>query len=342
MKVAILGGSRFIGFHLAKALAEHGAHQVTVFNRGCTRVPEPLPSSVRLVIGDREVPAHAARLLDQPFDTVCDLSGYSPRHVLPFLTSAHRSRIGHYVFCSTSSVYRVPPPCRYTETAARSAATGTYGGDKAAVEDILIAHWHRERWPVTIVRPQGVFGPFDAQQAAFVFSRLRTSLPIFLRAGFNSHINFLYVHDLVAALIGLIGTTTSHGRIYNVAGDDAVTPHDFVTICSEVSGYLADLRTTANWRHQFVQIGIPWLPYDLIADNREIIRDLGMAFTPLQAALSETWTWLQAHPESLTPHLLPAEHYLSRHRQIPLSLVAPGLRQAVAASPLMRLFRPRG
>ena len=163
MKIAILGGSRFIGFHLARALAEHGSHQVTLFNRGRTPSPEPLPPSVNVVIGDRDVPAHAARLLDQPFDAICDLSGYSPRHVLPFLTPAHRSRIGHYVFCSTSSVYQVPPPNLYTETAPRTAAAGTYGGDKAAIEDILIAHWHRGRWPVTIVRPQGVFGPFDAQ-----------------------------------------------------------------------------------------------------------------------------------------------------------------------------------
>ncbi|MEK7562800.1 MAG: NAD-dependent epimerase/dehydratase family protein, partial [Patescibacteria group bacterium] len=326
MKIAILGGSRFIGFHLARTLAEHGAHQVTLFNRGYTRAPGPLPSSVKLVIGDREVPVHAALLLDQRFDVVCDISGYSPRHVLPFLTPSHRSRIGHYVFCSTSSVYRVPVPTPHTETASRAATTGTYGGDKAAIEDILIEHWHRERWPVTIVRPQGVFGPFDASQAAFVFSRLRTSMPIFLRAGAKFRINFLFVHDLVAAFVALIGTTVSHGRTYNVAGDDAVTPHDFVRICSEVSGYPANLRTTTDWRHQFVQIGMPWLPYELVADNRAIKRDLGLAFTSLKAGLSETWTWLQAHPDQLKPQLLPAEHYLSRHQPIPFSLVATGLR----------------
>ena len=342
MKIAILGGSRFIGFHLARALAEHGSHQVTLFNRGRTPSPEPLPPSVNVVIGDRDVPAHAARLLDQPFDAICDLSGYSPRHVLPFLTPAHRSRIGHYVFCSTSSVYQVPPPNLYTETAPRTAAAGTYGGDKAAIEDILIAHWHRGRWPVTIVRPQGVFGPFDAQQAAFVFSRLRASLPIFLRAGPRFRINFLYVHDLVAAFVDVIGTTASHGRIYNVAGDDAVTPHDFVAICSEISGDRADIRTTADWRHRFVQVGVPWLPYDLIADNRAIKSDLGLSFTPLKAALAESWTWLQAHPGRLTPQLLPAEHYLSRHRPVPFSLVAAGIRQAVVAFPLIRMLRPRG
>ncbi len=339
MKIAILGGSRFIGFYLARALAEHGSHQVILFNRGHTQSPEPLPPSVSVVIGDRNVPAHAARLLDQPFDAICDLSGYSPRHVLPFLTPAHRSRIGHYIFCSTSSVYQVPPPNLYTETAPRTVAAGTYGGGKAAIEDILIAHSHLERWPVTIVRPQGVFGPFDAKQAAFVFSRLRASLPIFLRTELKSRINFLYVHDLVAAFVDVIGKTASHGRIYNVAGDDVVTPHDFLEICSEISGNRADIRTAADWRHQFVQVGVPWLPYDLVADNRAIKSDLGLAFTPLKAALAESWTWLQAHPERLTPQLLPAEHYLNRHRPVPFSLVAAGIGQAVVASPLIRILR---
>jgi hypothetical protein len=50
--------------------------------------------------------------------------------------------------------------------------------------------------------------------------------------------------------------------------------------------------------------------------------------------------WLQAHPERLTPQLLPAEHYLSRHRPVPFSLVAAGIWQAVVASPLMRMLRP--
>ena len=342
MKIAILGGSRFIGFHLAKALAEHGLHHVTLFNRGRTVSPGPIVPSVNVVIGDRNVPDHAALLLAQPFDAVCDLSGYSPHQVLPFLTPAHRSRIGHYIFCSTSSVYHVPPPLMYMETAPRTAAAGTYGGGKAAVEDILLAHWERERWPVTIVRPQGVFGPFDAQHAAFVFSRLRASLPIFLNAGPASRINFLYVRDLVAAFVGVLGTTASHGKIYNVAGDDVVTAHEFATLCGEISGDRADIRITDDWRHRFVQIGIPWLPYDLIADNRAIKRDLGMKFTPLKAALAETWTWLQADPVRLTPQLLPAEHYLSRDQQVPLSLVAAGIWQAVAPFPLPRLLRLRG
>lgn len=347
MRIAILGGTRFIGFHLARALARDHLHQVTLFNRGRTESPEPLPGSVKVVIGDRDEPAQFARLFDQSFDAVCDLSGYSPPHVLPFLVPSIRSRIGHYIFCSTSSVYKVPPPNPHSESAPRTAVSGTYGGEKAAVEDILLGQWDRNRWPVTVLRPQGVFGPHDAQHAAFIFSRLRASLPIFLHANAISRINFLYVHDLVAAFVKVIGATASYGRAYNVAGNDAVTPHDLVNICSEVSGNCADIQTVTQWCRRIVKVGFPWLSYDLVADNRAIKDELGLSFTSLKSGLAEVWEWLQIHPEQLVPQLLPAEHYLGRHQPIPLRLIATGIqnvvvsniRQAVHASPLKRIRR---
>ena len=47
------------------------------------------------------------------------------------------------------------------------------------MEDLLPKDWRDEGWPVTILRPQEVFGVFEAKHAEFVFSRLHHSLPIF-------------------------------------------------------------------------------------------------------------------------------------------------------------------
>ncbi|TML12618.1 MAG: NAD-dependent epimerase/dehydratase family protein [Actinobacteria bacterium] len=49
MRFVVLGGTRFIGPHLVRALAGAG-HEVTVFHRGETEAE--LPSSVRHVYGD--------------------------------------------------------------------------------------------------------------------------------------------------------------------------------------------------------------------------------------------------------------------------------------------------
>lgn len=336
MKVAILGGTRFIGFHLARTLAADASYRVTLFNRGRTRPPGPLPSSVTLVAGDRNDAQHAARLLEEPYDAVCDLSGYSPLHIMPFLTTSHRSRIGHYVFCSTSSVYQVPPPHPYTESAARTRRVSTYGGDKAAVEDLLLKHWRDQGWAVTILRPQGVFGAFEAKHAEFVFSRLHHSLPIFRDVRNTARLTFLFVDDLISAFVKAINTGTSHGKTYNVAGDESINQEDFVTICGEVSSCRTDMRTVADWRHRYVQIGIPWLDYDLVADNSRIKRELGVIFTPLRQALSSTLAWLQANPDSLTPRLLPAESYLAQNRRVPIGRFAAARIRGALASRLLR------
>ena len=45
-KIAILGGSRFIGFHLITALHKQG-YDITIFNRRLTPPPAPFPKGIK-------------------------------------------------------------------------------------------------------------------------------------------------------------------------------------------------------------------------------------------------------------------------------------------------------
>jgi nucleoside-diphosphate-sugar epimerase len=200
------------------------------------------------------------------------------------------------------------------------------------VEDLLLKHWRDEGWPVTILRPQGVFGVFEAKHAEFVFSRLHHSLPIFRDARDTARLTFLFVDDLVSAFVKAINTGTSHGKTYNVAGDESVNQEEFVALCGEVSSCRTEMRTVSDWRHRYVQIGIPWLGYDLVADNSLIKRELGLIFTPLREALSSTLAWLHTDPDHLTPRSLPAESYLARNRRVPIGrFAAARIQRALAA-----------
>ena len=105
-KIALLGGSRFIGFHLLSALCQHG-HDVTVFNRQLSQPPAPFPKGIRFVKGDRNHPQDLEGLFDENFDVVFDISGSKPAHVEPIVRGC-RSRIGHYIFLSSGSVYKKP------------------------------------------------------------------------------------------------------------------------------------------------------------------------------------------------------------------------------------------
>ena len=132
--IGVLGGTRFIGFHLTRALAGAG-HTVTTFTRGITIPPEPHPRSVRRVFGDRREPHQVEAFLRHGFDVVYDLTAYTPADVAPVLVC--RDAIGQYVFCSTSMAYRQPADLPCTEDAALDSSLGTYGGDKARAEEAV-------------------------------------------------------------------------------------------------------------------------------------------------------------------------------------------------------------
>ena len=340
MNIAILGGTRFIGFHLASSLVGTGHHEITLLNRGQTVPPAPLPPQIRSVAADRNDPNHASLLLQRSFDVVVDLSGHSPSQILPFLTASLMERIGHYIFCSTSSVYRTPSPVPHSEDAARSTTAGTYGGDKALAEDLLLRTHAVEGWPVTILRPQGVFGPIDGAQAALIFSRLWHRAPMFCRGDQNARLNLLYVADLTKLVQKLAGNASSYGKIYNVAGHEAVTLRQLVDACVKVADIEPDLHSTPDWRHRLAQDNsLPWPPHDLVADNSAVVADVGDFFTPLAAGLSATWQWLQEHPERLTPQCDSAEALVIQHQPIPLSVLTSRLRQRVSSKARTALWR---
>ena len=98
MRFLILGGTLFLGRHLAQEALARG-HDLTIFNRGRT-APELFPDAERLR-GDRagDLSAQAGRT----WDAVLDTTGYEPRVVRASAELLRES--GRYAFVSSISVY---------------------------------------------------------------------------------------------------------------------------------------------------------------------------------------------------------------------------------------------
>jgi 2'-hydroxyisoflavone reductase len=300
MNVGILGGTRFIGFHLVEALLEKGA-RVSIFHRGRTIEPCRFSGRVERFLGDRDRPSSLAPFFQQGYDAVIDLSGFNLRQVDPIL-SDWRCTIGHYLFCSTSSVYQTPPPLFFDEDAPTDREPGTYGGDKALAEEAILEQARRHNWPVTILRPQGVFGPFGAGQALYVFRRLLTGEPILVRPKtVGKRINFIWIDDLVECFIRAIGQPRAFGQVFNVAGTDICTPEDFCLLAEKVTGAgrLERIVLDARLAEQLPQLGLAWLDHDLVARNDNVKDRLGFTFTSNEEALKRTWAWALKEPGQL-------------------------------------------
>lgn len=160
MRILVVGGTRLVGRHIARAAIDRG-HDVTLFNRGKTD-PGAFPDATRLV-GDRNKDLSA--LADGTWDATIDVSAYTAPQVQSLL-AALGDRAGHLTFISTISVYGADVPVRgFTEAAALLPpdfsdvpSMAKYGELKVAGEKTAIKEAPR---PPLIIRPGYVIGPYD-------------------------------------------------------------------------------------------------------------------------------------------------------------------------------------
>jgi len=161
LRILILGGTRFLGPHLAEHALARG-HTVTFFNRGRTN-PGVLPQ-VERILGDRD--GQLDGLKGRSWDAVIDTSGYVPRHVR-LSAELLRPQVPHYVFISTVSVYasfaaandETAPVGRLEDEAVEKVDGATYGPLKALCEASAAAVYGADR--TTVIRPGLIVGPDD-------------------------------------------------------------------------------------------------------------------------------------------------------------------------------------
>jgi 2'-hydroxyisoflavone reductase len=173
MRILIMGGTAFVGRHIAQAALDNG-HEITLFHRGVTGA-ELFPQA-RHLTADRNEDLSA--LATGSWDATIDVSAYVPRQVRA-LAAALDGRGGAHLLISSTSVYQTPvaagfgedaplaqlgsdgraPDGRTAEDLAPAEMTGeNYGALKVACERAAV-ELHGPA--TTIIRPTYVIGPHD-------------------------------------------------------------------------------------------------------------------------------------------------------------------------------------
>jgi len=232
LRVLMVGGTRFIGAHVAKRLSDKGA-AVTVFHRGLSE--NPVLPSVRHV-RDPEAAYPVTRfppvLVDADWDLVVHMVMMGEADAQAAVR-AFAGRAGRLVVISSGDVYRAygrltrlepgpPDPLPLTEGAPlrsvlyphreQEAALGAYVRDyeKILAERVLM---DSRGLPWTILRLPKVYGPEDNENLATVY-------------GFAKRPSWRWTHghvENVAAAIVLAAThPAAANRVYNVG--EARTP----------------------------------------------------------------------------------------------------------------------
>jgi nucleoside-diphosphate-sugar epimerase len=304
MKLLILGGTRFVGIHVARAFVEAGA-DVTLLHRGVTTTSIP---GARFVIGDRSRPDGLAGLGSERFDAVLDMSAYFADWTRA-AAEVLAGRVAHYVFVSSGAVYRPSAELPWPETTPFGPMPiwGRYGEEKIASERLLWEAHASGRFAVTAFRLPFILGPGNfADRESFVFSRLEAGRPILLPGGGTALNQFVYAEDVARALVAALERPgRSGGEAYNCTHPSAITNRGWAELCADVAGWEPWLVPiddhalgVASETVDLTNILFPFPALHYVLDGSKLTRDLGIEMTTgNRRMLEEYWSWWQQKPD---------------------------------------------
>ncbi len=323
MNVLILGGTHFIGRHIAESLLAAG-HTLTLFNRG--QSADDLPTHLERLRGDRDLgPAGLHALTNRTWDACIDVSGYTAVHVR---SSAEllASHVHRYLYISAVAVYGDPTdrPVRETHPRVQPADEGhievvgeMYARLKVTCENILTQVFADR---ATILRPQVVIGPRD-QSNRYTYWLQRAaqhaanpSAPMLAPGDGTDHLQMIDARDLARFarlaiehdLLGpfnLAGPRFTWSTFMQLLG---VTNPTWVSAATINGANVSEFELPLYRHERGPRSGLMHI------DNAKAIA-AGLTLTDPEVTLRDTRVWMQG--QSFEPALSPQreQHLLRSH-----------------------------
>jgi 2'-hydroxyisoflavone reductase len=244
MRILIIGGTAFVGRHIARAAIDAG-HDVTLFHRGRTGAGL-FPLATHLT-GDRDDDLRA--LTAGQWDATIDVCAYLPRQVRA-LASILRGRGGRHLFISATSVYRTPVPPGFRESAPLAELADpaveeinaqTYGGLKVGCERAVAESYGAG---ATVIRPTYVIGPHDrSYRFTWWVERLARGGEVLAPGGPRDPIQVIDARDMASWAIGLLERAVA-GTFHAVS---PAPPFGFGDLLETIAALLAPAGTRLTW-----------------------------------------------------------------------------------------------
>jgi nucleoside-diphosphate-sugar epimerase len=283
MRILIIGGTKFIGPYVVKAMHEKG-HEIILFNRGQTT--HPFPFQVNLIQGDRaNLLSFKDKFLSFSPDVVIDMIPYSENDAKQ-LADTFRGSVQRIVIISSCDVYcaydrlwkvftnkLIPMPLDETSTLRENfypyrkimnsqPDDWSYNYDKILVENTIRSYSDINS---TILRLPMVYGPGDYSRIYPYLKRMDDNRPILLDEN-KSVWRFCrgYVEDVANAVVLSALDTRSGNRIYNVGEQNAYSELEWIQKIGEVAG----------WSNKIIKLPPDQLPLHLKEPSLDWKQDL--------------------------------------------------------------------
>jgi 2'-hydroxyisoflavone reductase len=306
MRLLVLGGTRFLGRHVATAALERG-HEVATFTRGVSGEP---PEGARPLHGDRDDPAALPAALagwrpDLVVDTSCQTrtAAGNAAEALPGVSG--------YAFVSSLNAYRNWPPGPVGAEDGEptwDTEDDDYGPNKAAAERILGSVLGDR---LLTARAGLIVGPFDPlYRLGWWLDRIATGGRVVVPAeGLDQPIALVDARDLAGWLVDM--AERGQGGAVNATGPAGMTTFGgLLETCREVTGGDAEwvpvpeaellAAGVQEWAHlpMWLAAGEARTAWDVDTTRA---RELGLPSRPLRESVADTWAWQRAHPRPAPP-----------------------------------------
>ena len=217
MKVLVIGGTGNISRGVVAALLGLN-HEVVLFNRG--RNPDPPPSDVRVIVGDRRNRMDfLSKMSSENFDAVIDMICFDAEDAASSV-QAFQGRVEHFVQCSTVMTYGPPFGGINLDETASLNGVSEYALGKLAADELFLRAYSNDDFPVTIFKPSLTFGANvllpQAGGGGSWIHRLRQGKPILSVGDGLNYFQFLPSKDAGIAFAAVLGRKQSFGEIYNL------------------------------------------------------------------------------------------------------------------------------
>jgi len=301
MKALILGGTGWVGHHIALSFANAG-HNVTIASRGKkSDYLDEIGTDFRIVQADKTKADQMKPLLAERFDVIADSV---PTEASIDIVFEHQKGLRHYLHCSSTGGYAPLPSIPGDETMPYDHFMG--GWQQKQIVDAKILHLHTTQgFPATTIRPSYITGPglipidnLGGRRPDFIPDIL-TGKTIDLPDDGQALLHPVHVADLGDSFrLAAENPQVSVGQIYNACLDKAVTLKRYIEVTADALdrdvtiNYLPVDDLWEKYKDVAQERGMRFLATHMCYDISKIKRQLG--YKPrmsVEQAIAETACW---------------------------------------------------
>lgn len=304
MRVAVTGGSGFIGTYVVEELERRGHETLIIDHHKHTDTErEVFLADVRDATAMVEVAAHVDAIIHLAAVLGTQETISNPR------PAAETNILGALNIFEAANQYDLPLVYAGVGNAwMRDYGTGAYTISKTAAEDFVRMHTKYRRSRFSVVRPMNAYGPRQSIARPYGTSKVRKIMPAFICRALtgtdievygdgNQRSDCVYVEDVAEVFAQTLEVTATRGPLEKVV---EVGPRTGGTVGSIARFVAGDVhRYTGN------VVGVTHLPMRpgevpnaLVAADVTTLEQIGMNadyFTPLDVGIERTVDWYAHH-----------------------------------------------